>query len=272
MGTVAAEVKTGLAGEGSHWYAKDGTAVYEVPRADGKGYRPATLRDARKLGLLPGLTSVIKVMAAPGLERWKQENLLLAAATLPKQDGEEVEQWMQRVREDAWAQGEKARETGTAIHKIIELLLQGNYVQGELTRFAMPALDWITQRFQGQDWLVERGFANRIGYGCRIDFGTVGKRLALVDFKTTDKPLDDVKAWPEHTIQLAGQAMAVFHDKARDPLEVECINLFVSTREPGVKAIVHPVADIAVGWQKLKRLVELWQLDKQYFPGGPICS
>ena len=33
----------------SHWYLRDRTPFHEVERADGAGFRPVTLRDARKV-------------------------------------------------------------------------------------------------------------------------------------------------------------------------------------------------------------------------------
>ena len=41
-----------IATESGHWYQADGTPAYEIKKPGG-GMRPATLRDARKLGLLP---------------------------------------------------------------------------------------------------------------------------------------------------------------------------------------------------------------------------
>lgn len=269
MGTIAEGVKTGIASEGGHWYAPDGTPVYEVPRSKGGGTRPATLRDARKLGLYPGLTGVMRVAAAPGLEKWKQENLLLAAATLPMREGEGIDEWLQRVREDAWKQGEQARQLGTALHKAIEQLLEGSKLSDQgLLELARPAMEWVYTNFSEQPWLVERGFAHPVGYGCRIDFGTRGRRYAIVDFKTTDKPLDQVKLWPEHGMQIAGQIMAVFRNDFHESHlhEVEGWNLFVSTREPGVRALQHKPEDLEVSWRKLLCLVDYWKLDKGYDP------
>ena len=65
----------------SHWYFPDGTPLHQVPRADGKGSRPTSLRDARKLGLFPSVTNVLSILAKPGLEAWKQEQAILAART-----------------------------------------------------------------------------------------------------------------------------------------------------------------------------------------------
>ena len=56
----------------SHWYDKDGAPHLEV---EGKGGNllPNTLRDARKYGWVPSVSSIWKDMvAAPGLVRWAQ--------------------------------------------------------------------------------------------------------------------------------------------------------------------------------------------------------
>ena len=43
-----------------HWYTKDGAPAYTV---EGKtGVRNTTLRDARKLGLIPSVTTIISIM------------------------------------------------------------------------------------------------------------------------------------------------------------------------------------------------------------------
>ena len=60
------DIKTGIAGEGSHWYTRTGEAVYQVPSADGKRMIEPDLRHARKLGLVPG---VIAPLRGPGAYR-----------------------------------------------------------------------------------------------------------------------------------------------------------------------------------------------------------
>ena len=51
--------------ESTHWYAEDGTPVYEVPTAKGDAWRKTTLRDARQMQLAPGVTTIIRCAAAP---------------------------------------------------------------------------------------------------------------------------------------------------------------------------------------------------------------
>ena len=106
--------------ESQHWYATDGTPAYETPYADPKkGMRNVTLRDARKLDLWPGFSTISKVLAAPGLERWKQNQVLLAALTLPSIEGETPDEFEKRIWQDANEHGRAAAELGTAIHAAV---------------------------------------------------------------------------------------------------------------------------------------------------------
>ena len=69
--------------ESVHWYQHNGAPQYTVKAKDGSD-RPTTLRDARKLNLVPSVTTILKIAAKPGLEAWKLNQMLLAALTLPK--------------------------------------------------------------------------------------------------------------------------------------------------------------------------------------------
>src|SRR5512136_668210 len=73
--------------ENAHWYRRDGEPLHSVPSAKGEP-RPTTLRDARKLGLLPSVTNVLGVINKPELVEWKMTQAVLAALTLPRLEGE----------------------------------------------------------------------------------------------------------------------------------------------------------------------------------------
>ena len=75
------------ASESQHWYDQSGRPMYTVKAKDGTD-RPTTLRDARKHGFLPSVTTIMSVMAKPGLESWKMNQMMMAALTLPRADGE----------------------------------------------------------------------------------------------------------------------------------------------------------------------------------------
>ena len=103
-----------LASERQHWYAKDGSPMYEVPCTSKEGMRPTNVTDARKLDLLPSVTLILNQVAKPGLEAWKNRQLLESALTLPQLATETLDEYADRVIEDAKAQSLKARERGTS--------------------------------------------------------------------------------------------------------------------------------------------------------------
>ena len=104
----------------AHWYTRDGAPAYEVPRADGKGMRATTVRDARKDDLVPSVTTVLRVLANPVLEAWKQEQCVLSALTLPREDDESEDDYAKRVVLDSKETSRKAMTLGTDVHAAIE--------------------------------------------------------------------------------------------------------------------------------------------------------
>ena len=99
-----------------HWYDADGVPHHE-----------AGLRDARKLNLLPSPTTIIGVMKNPGLDVWKQNNLLLSALTIPydEKEGVELDALAKRIVEDSKRQGSDAAIRGTVVHIGAEAILKG---------------------------------------------------------------------------------------------------------------------------------------------------
>ena len=64
----------------SHWYDKEGNPRYEVEGK--KGIRPSTLRDARKHGWVPSVSTIWNdVVARPMLTKWIQTELMQALWT-----------------------------------------------------------------------------------------------------------------------------------------------------------------------------------------------
>ena len=84
--------------ESVHWYRQDGAPQYTVKAKDGSD-RPTTLRDARKMDLVPSVTTILKVAAKPGLEQWKLEQMLLSALTLPRAQDEQEKAYIARIVE-----------------------------------------------------------------------------------------------------------------------------------------------------------------------------
>ena len=93
--------------ESSHWYTKTGDSAYQVEAKNGQ-MRATTLRDAKKLGLVPSVTTILGVAAKPALNTWLQTQVLLSALTLPREPNEPEKDWLERVMADSKAQGRQA--------------------------------------------------------------------------------------------------------------------------------------------------------------------
>ena len=115
------------ASESNHWYTRDGAPMYTVEAAKG-GQRNTTLRDARKLNLVPSVTTILNVAAKPGLTQWLQKQVLLAALTLPRMSGEPEEDFIARIIDDSKEQGRAAADAGTEIHASIQGFYEGERV------------------------------------------------------------------------------------------------------------------------------------------------
>ena len=238
------------AAENTHWYTKDGEPAYEVPAAKG-GNRPTTLRDARKLGLVPSVTTIIRCAAAPGLERWKQEQVLHAALTLPRLPDQSESDWIEKVWADSKEQGKKAAERGTAIHAAIQGYYEGKTPDVAFGTCVSGTEKAIFESFGEQDWDAEASFSHTSGYGGKIDLSAASGIVA--DFKTTEKPLDDLKTWDEHAMQLAAYREGLKMPSAR------CAIVYVSVTEPGKARVIElPEDELKQGWGMFQGLLNYW--------------
>lgn len=250
------------ASESGHWYARDGTPVYEVPRAKGDGMRAATLADARKLGLFPGVTSIIKCAAAPGLERWKQDQVLMAALTLPRVEGESSEQLCARIMADSGEQARKARDRGTEIHAAIQGHYEGRApTDSDMWPFIKGVADLLRANCGMQPWIAESPCAHPLGFGTKADLHSP---LYVLDFKGSDFTEEEaptLKTWDEHHMQLAATRNAL------DLPGAECGIVFVSRTVPGLARLVRvDEPQLIRGWAMFTALLVYWQEKSGYWP------
>ena len=284
------------ASEGQHWYQPDGTPVYEVPAKDGH-MRPATLRDARKLGLYPGVSSILDQIVKPGLQAWRETQVLMAALTLPRKpvvrgadcahcdgtgaspikgqrcdwcDGAGFEcirepeaEWLALVKQDAQAQSRAAADRGTEIHAEIERYFGGGYDASEMVSAVLDALRFtFGSDFPIDDGYPERTFAHPLGFGGKSDVVFIAEEQLVCDFKTKDAwELGAKLHYPEMAMQLAAYREGLGFPDAR------CANVFI-TRDAPFAVQIHewPQAELDVAWRKFQALLTYWKCDKGYDP------
>lgn len=245
------------AAEWGHWYDREGKPVYEVPYADpSKGMRAVTLADARKMNLVPSVTTIIREAAKPGLERWKQEQVLMAALTLPRIDGELEADWISRVFQDSQEQARKAAEKGTAIHAAIQGFYEHETTTRELMPYVTATAEAIEKAFPAiSAWQAEASFTSIIGFGGKTDLcKDNGEDRVVIDFKTKEFANTEKKlAWDEHCIQLAAYRRGLGVPNA------VCCNVFVSVNNPGLVHIHEwKEGELQRGWMMFAALLDYW--------------
>ena len=80
-----------------HYYNKQGESCHEVVGKNGK-VRPTTIRDARQLGLVPSVTTIMDIQAKPALIQWVQNQILEAAMASPfSEDDWHADGWKKHI-------------------------------------------------------------------------------------------------------------------------------------------------------------------------------
>lgn len=255
--------------ESSHYYTMAGEPMHFIEKKDGTGLRPTTLADARKLNLLPSVTTVLKTLARPALIDWIVRENVLAAVTTPRLDGETLDDFVKRIMErDAKSESEAAKDRGTELHAALELLFQGR--EAEVTPETLP---WVLPAFQaisarGKTVAVEQvvvgdGYAGRLDLRQEAPDGTQW----LWDWKTTKKLPDPKKgAWSEHRLQASAYACAFFEGRAPGLWQICTGNVYISTTEQGAFVICEhgPWTDTYLNG--FRPIVTHWQWSTGYVP------
>lgn len=242
--------------ESTHWYTMDGAPQYTVPSKKDGSPRNTTLRDARKMNLVPSVTTILGVSAKPALINWLQQQVLMAALTLPKRTDELEKDYIDRIIQDSKEQGRSAADEGTRIHESI----QGHY-EGKLTvkhrEHIQGTVNAVEAHYSGHKWICERSFAHTdLKFGGKCDMHSTKDYGIVIDIKTKEfTDPDKVEGYDEHLMQLAAYRVGLGIPEAR------CANVFVSRNVPGlvvVKEWEHD--DLIRGWKMFMALLQYWQL------------
>ena len=246
------------ASESNHWYTRDGVPMYTVEAAKG-GQRATTLRDARKLNLVPSVTTILNVAAKPGLTQWLQKQVLLAALTLPRMKDEPEDEFIARIIDDSKEQGRAAADAGTEIHASIQGFYEGEVItrHEEHVKGTVAKLD---ATFGQQPWIAERSFGHSHGFGGKCDLHSIVGDGIVADVKTKEfTDASKIDAYDDHLMQLAAYRVGLGIPKAR------CANVFVSRSVPGLVVVKEwSQEDLARGWEMFCHLLSFWTLKHKF--------
>jgi hypothetical protein len=249
---------TTKAAEGGHWYTQDGRMVVTVTGAKGQEVKP-DLRHARKLDLAPGCTTIIKAAAAPGLQVWRERQVLMAALTLPRMDGESDPDYCDRIMDDAARQAREAAIAGTMIHADIEMGINAEHVNP----WVCEVQEMLGGRFGLHEWRTEMPCVSPYGYATKSDLSLPADAFeggVVVDIKTKEGAISDARLWDEHLMQLAATRAAL------GMFDAECGILFVRRDEPQSMFISATQEDLKRGWEMFCCLLRFWQAKNKYRP------
>jgi hypothetical protein len=232
--------------ESGHWYAPDGSPAYRIIGKNGKE-RNTTVKDARELGLKPSVTTILGLIAKPGLNTWLQTQVLLAALTLPRRENESEESWLERVMTDSKSTGRDAMDRGTMMHGVLEQFYSGQ--DADYPVYVAEVDKAITEHFGTQEWTAEASFAHPQGFGGKVDLS--GSNI-VIDFKSKDN-LDKVAPYFEQIMQLAAYRRGLGKPTAR------CANVFF-TADGDVKVIEHSKDDLNKAWHCFECLLSFYTI------------
>ena len=260
----------------SHWYLPDRTPFHEVERADGKGLRPVTLRDARKMRAYPSVTNILGVLAKPGLDAWKQEQAILAALTLPREPEESLDAFARRVVTDMGEQVQHAADLGTQIHAACEIYAQSKALpeSADVRALFEPVREWFdaeVERIASVEAIVAH---HEFGYAGTVDLVAKLKSTggwAVVDFKSQRVKRDAKGAvkpafyepWP---LQLEAYRQAILHSaEGRQPTDSVSVVIGATEAVPVVTK-VWPREEQGTSWRAFLNARNLWVWLKRYCP------
>lgn len=263
-----------------HYYTIDGQPRHTQPTKKGakNPTRPTNIKDAREQKLFPSVTAYTKMLAAPGLERWKMGKVAETCFTNPPHPGEEMGDYVRNMLEKSKEDGMGAADLGTTIHAAIEGKLKGqayfdhevalseekSCMLSELVEPAFSKLQSLNIKVTAAETVLvnpQQGYAGTTDVVFESPYGK-----GILDWKSKrTKPEEPVFPGETHPMQLAAYWMAHYQDLFfTDAL---CMNIYISTTEPGrVDVVKYDGAQLMESYKDFLCLTRLWRRQNNYDP------
>jgi hypothetical protein len=216
----------------AHWYGADGTPQHD-----------ADLRTARKNNLYPSVTTIDKdVFRNQGLEKYKMNQLVMAACAHQRQPHETDEGYANRIYQVSLEHSKSAAEFGSALHDAIE-----HYPQMPLDANLVPWLDkfgiWYSANVNHPLHQEKVLLDHDLAVAGRCDFIGIGKgkfegQTIIPDWKTQDVKKDDKgrkkpNFYPSWARQLSFYAVSFAKEAGTFPMGIPtCISVVIDSNEP----------------------------------------
>ena len=232
-----------------HWYDKDGAPKHH----EGKDGKDTTLREARKLGLFPSVTTIGQVKYKFGLEKWKIETVCKYALT----QGEDKD--VRTVVNEAFEELDNQAQAGTDIHDILEKFQAHMEIATEDEAMCVAVMELIEEKTDldfFDDFTPEERFCDtELGFAGMCD---LHNEHWIIDYKSKDTVDAKTRGWPEQAEQLAAYAHGLGYPDAR------LANVFISREDP--TQVVWFEHKDPMAWERFRHTLMLWQVEKKYGP------
>lgn len=253
----------------AHWYHKDGRACFEVPYADKKRAgetRATTLTDARKLGLLPSVTTILDVLSKGNLISWMLSQAIQSALTLPRNPDESLDDFAKRVVKDMDEQRDNAAEKGKAIEEAIRLWSIGESYEPALEPYVQAFRDFLKNHGCRIVWMQQRIVAPDYAGTADLMLEHIQTgRLVLADLKTQDGKKDEGKLGIRYCFydtwcyQLEGYADRMVCDAT--------MNIIIDRAHPGKFDFYEWTPDERkIGLENFRAAKTIFCNEKKYWP------
>ena len=249
-----------------HWYDAEGRSAHVILGKNGKE-RNTTVADARKMGLLPSVTSVQGILHKEQLVSWRIEQAIMSALTLPKEENETLEDYARRVVKDSKESTTKAANHGTRMHEQAENILMGRAVckDEDLQPYIATFRKWSEENVEKTHWcersLVGAGYAGRCDAYVRLK----GIGDSIIDLK--NRKINKKYNTPPHYPTDAQQLWA-YRNASENP-KCACVSVVLASNDP--EYIVHHQWDEDELYQAgiaFCAMQKVWAWVKGYTPPG----
>ena len=262
QGTQGAAARANRPESDAHWYTLAAQPMHE-----------AGLRDARKLNLLPSITTVLKELSATGLEIWKQNQLLTAQHENPRHESEPLDDYFRRVVAISREVVTEAADRGTAIHDAAERALKGEAVDAGGDELVAVVVEWVKANIPNviatERVVVSLGMGLAGRMDCLAELKDLGP--VVIDFKTRKFKEYKRTGWragwyDKDILQLAFYASCV-------PGGARVANVGINTHpdapigaEHSIDFNLWPENEQAEALEIVRSVVRVWQWRHKYRP------
>ena len=257
--------------ESAHYYLSTGEPCH------------GDLRQARKAGAFPSVTTILKILESEALSKHKVDSAIAQAMTLPAIPGETPQEFAKRVHETNKAELAGMADSGTRIHDLAEQVIKGEApFAKDIEPSLRPHLDtlsywshaYIQEVLLSEDVVVHdgEGYAGRCDLIAKIDgnaevvdfksknFSKIGKLIPdMPGFATHDEPH---KVWTDYKelLQLAAYSYAW----AGEALPAR--NVFIDRKTGALDEKLYTAEEVEDAFEAFRACCTLWRKIKKYDP------